>query len=253
MTMLRNNFDGGPDGTTITLANSGQVPGNDAFNTMSTVGSQTVIQYADAANLGRGTAEFVMKTSTGTSTNSCGVVWTTSMGSQSQVWWRQYINLTILPVDSGAGNDMTIFECDNGAVYMGFCDLLRTTGKLIVRNGPQTSSVTTTNALVLNSWARVEARYKFGTGTAGEFDLSLYLDADSDSPTESISATGWNMAAATANFFTFGSGFNDVHKPLTYWSGLEINNTGFPGPAPFKARGVPGIQPNPIAVHTDTR
>lgn len=247
MTTLRNNFDGGPDGTNLTLANSGQVPGNNAFNVMSIIGSGTVIKYADAVALGRGTAEFVLKTSTAASVNDNALIWSTAMGTQTQIWGRQYIYLTALPP-----TDMTIFECDNGAVYTGSI-AHDSAGELwIADNDVGTVRQTTTNDAPLNQWIRLEWRFKFST-TVGEYELRLYDEADSDEPLETLSATGLNLHAANANSFAFASAFPAANKPTTYYSGLELNNTGWPGPAPFKAHGVPGILTNPTAVHSDTR
>lgn len=256
MTVLRNNFDGGPDGTDLTVANSGQVPGNDAFNLISTISSGSVIQYADASTLGRSTAEYVLKTSTSATAKDNAVLWSTAMGSQTQVWWRQYIYLTQLPVDAGmsAGIDMAIFECDNGAVYTGMVFIEHATGVLQVWDdlGPSLSA-SSTNAIPVDQWVRLEMRIQFST-TVGNWDLQLYIDdPDSDTPTETLSRTGWNLNAASANGFAFGSAFPQSNKPITYFSGLELNNTGWPGPAPFRAgKGVPGIMTNAIAIHTDT-
>jgi hypothetical protein len=249
VTTLRNNFDGGPDGTAITAANSDDVPGNDAFQVVSPTGSGSMLHYTDAVALGRGTAEYVMEISTSTTANDNAVIWSTAMGTQTQVWWREYVYLTAFP---GGATRMTIFESDNGAVYTGHCEIGTVSGKLYILNGARTSSQITTNSLPINEWVRVEGRYLYST-TVGSAELNLYLDPDSDTPDETISGSGWNMGAANSNSFAFGSAFAVANKPTTYFSGLELNNTGWPGPAPFKVRGVPGILTNPIAVHSDTR
>jgi hypothetical protein len=252
MPTLRHNFDGGPSGTQLTVANSGQVPGNDAFQVVSPTGSGCIVQYQDAALLGRPTAEFVLKTETGAVATDNAVIWNTAMGSQSQVWWRQYIMLTELPVTSGASLNMPIFECDNGAVYCALVYVRRTTGLLAFVDDPTpVVNIATTNALPLNAWARIECRIQFST-TVGNFDLNLYLEPDSDTPTETISGTGLNLSAATANSFCFGSAFSDSFKALTYFSGLELNNTGWPGPAPWRSgKGAPNRNlSNCVAIHT---
>jgi hypothetical protein len=249
MTVLRNNFDGGPAGTTLTAANSGQ-SGNNAFNLVSSVSGGSVLQYYSAADMGRGTAEFVLKTSTAATAKDNGGIWSTAMGSQTQVWWRQYLLLTQTPDDAGMSQDMTIFESDNGAAYAGFVEIGSTSGKLWIKNGPTTLDAVTTNALPLGEWVRIEAWFKYST-TVGAVDLDLYLEPDSDTPTETLSVSGWNMGAASANAYCFGSAFSFAFKPVTYFSGIELNNTGFPGPLPFKQKGMPGIQPTSIAVHSD--
>jgi hypothetical protein len=251
MTRLVHNFDGGPDGTNLSVANSGQVPGNDPFNLVSTLGFTNVLQYADASALGRGTAEFVLKTATGATTSDCGVMWSTSMGSQTEVWFRFYIYLTQTPSVNGEPGDMCIFESDNGTVYTGFVYVGNTTRKVFLYDGPNSGNIGTTNVLPLNAWARIEGHFHYHA-TAGIVDLKLFLEADSDTPTETIGATGWDLNAASASTFAFGSPFNDTHKPTTYYSGLELNNTGWPGPAPWRpGKGAPsGMMTNAVAPHT---
>lgn len=251
MTTLINNFDGGPDGTDLTSANSGQ-SNNDAFDLTDTASASKHIEFKDAAALGRGTAEFVLWVSTSSAT-SAGVMWSTSMGSQSQIWFRQYMYLTQLPSDVGAVLDHPIFECDNGAVYTGWVEIGSSSGHLNIYNGAESVSVGTTTVVPTNQWFRIGVRMLFST-TVGSVELRLYLDPDSDTPDETISASGWNMGAASANSFAFGYPATVTNRPTMYISGLELNNTGWPGPAPFRAgKGVPGIQPNPIAIHQDLR
>jgi hypothetical protein len=252
MTVVRNNFDGGPHGTTLTAVNSGQVPGNTAFNAVSTVSGATVLAFHDAALLGRGTAEFVLKTSTGVTAADNGGMWTTAMGSQTQIWWRQYIQLTMLPTTNGMVNDMVIFECDNGSVYTGIVTIDKDDGTLwVVDADPSTLQANTTTALPLNEWVRLEMRIQF-SATVGNWDLQVFLNPESDTPTETLSRTGWDLNAASANSYMFGSGFAKAKKPLTYFSGIELNNTGWPGPAPFRpGRGVPNRNlSNCTAIHT---
>lgn len=252
MTTLRHNFDGGPLGTNLTVANSGQVPGNDPFQFVDVGSAQNHIEYKDAALLGRATAEYVLLVSTLAASTS-GMQWSTPMGSQSQIWLRMYLYLTETPFNSGATADCPIFECDNGAAYSAWISIVRTTGAIRMENGPETLSTTTTNVLPINEWARLEARMLFST-TVGSTDVKLFLEPDSDTPTETVSSSGWNMGTATANSFVMGySGLGTQNKPELYISGLELNNVGWPGPAPFRpGKGVPGIMTNAIAIHTDT-
>lgn len=251
MTVLRNNFDGGPAGTAVTAANSGQVPGNNAFQVVTPDTASNVIRYASAAALERSTAEFVLEVSTSTPANSAGLGWTTAMGTQTQVWWRQYIYLTGWPTTPTSSFNLTLFESDNGVAYTGLMDIESDTGKVEIANGPFTSVLTSTTGIALNSWVRLEAWFKYST-TVGAVELRLFHDADSEDPTETISASGWNMGGANSNTFLFGYIFNDTNRPTGYISNLELNNTGWPGPAPFRlGRGSPsGMMTNCVAIHT---
>ena len=145
---------------------------------------------------------------------------------------------------------MAIFECDNGAAYSGIVEIGPTTGKVYMGNGPMTTTVNTTNSMPLNDWARIEVRMKFSL-TTGNADLKLFLDPDDDTPTETISFSGVNSGTANATNYYTGSPFSVPNKPTTYFSGLELNDVGWPGPAPFRpGKGVPGILCNPVAIHT---
>jgi hypothetical protein len=252
MTTLRHNFDGGPLATNLTVANSGQVPGNSPFQIVDAGSGSNHIEYKDAVLLGRASAEYVLLVSTTTPATSSAMLWTTSMGTQTQIWMRMYLYLTDLPSTTGCLFNAYIFECDNGAAYSAFIEIDRTTGAISLFNGPETLDITTTNVLPLDDWARVEARITFST-TVGSADVKLFLDPDSDTPDETVSATGWNMGTSSANSYAFGYPTVVANRPPLYISGLELNNTGWPGPAPLRQRGVPGVLTNPIAVHSDTR
>lgn len=246
MTVLRNNFDGGPDATTITLANSGGVPGNNAFDFVGGSGTGVVRQYA--AEFARPTAEFTAHFATAAVSSSSSVAWTTSMGSQSQIWFREYVLITSYPT---GGINPTVYECDNGAVYNAFVAIQVSTGKFIVVNSAQDTSSTFVSGISLNTWYRLEGRFQF-SATTGNWELRLYGDADSDTPSETLSATNWNLGASTSNSYMFGYAFANINHPHMYISGLELNNEGWPGPAPFRpGKGVPGILSTPLAVHGD--
>jgi hypothetical protein len=247
MVRLKNNFDTGPDGTTITTSNSGLIPGNDGFNIVGGSGAGSVTQYSSAFS--RQTAAYTAHLATAAVSSAPCVGWSTSMGSQSQIWFREYVMWTAYPSGITA---LTIFECDNGSVYNAFVVLQGTTGILTVQNGPQTVTSDFTNPVALNQWYRLECRFQFST-TTGNWEAQLFDAADSDTPLETISASGWNLGAASSNSFVFGYAFGRTNQPDMYISGLELNNTGYPGPAPFRqGLGSPmGNLANPIAVHSD--
>lgn len=253
MVDLWNNFDGGAHGTALTVANSGAVPGNDPFQIVDPSSAQNHIEFKDAIALGRATAQYVLLVSVQASATSSAMIWSTAMGSQTQIWWRQYVYLTALPVTVGCAVDAPIFECDNGVAYTGWGYIDRDTGKVSIYNGSDTSFVITANPLPLNAWARLECRMQFST-TTGNVELRLYLEPDSDTPTETVSGSGWNMGGASANSYAFGYPTTIANRPEMYISGLQLSNTGWPGPAPFRpGRGVPGVLTNPTAIHTAVR
>jgi hypothetical protein len=245
MTVLRNNFDGGPDGTSITVANSGQVPGNDAFNGVSADVSNNTIQYTAATD--RPTAEYTGQFSSTSPAVHAGVVWSTSMGSQSQVWYRQYVKWMVLPTTSSP----SLFTSDNGTVYCGIVALNNDDDKIMVVNSTETVSSSFSSSISLDTWYRIECRFQFSS-TTGNWEARLYAgdDVDTDSPTETISASNWNLGASSANNFGFGYVRSFAGQPDMRLSGLALSNEGWIGPAPFRAgKGVPGILTNPVAQH----
>jgi hypothetical protein len=255
VTVLYNNFSTGPDGADIRVNNSGG-SGDNAFDSYQNPPGEpeTILKFKDASGLGRPTAEFVARLSSGVATTgNPHVVWYTSMGAQSQFWVRCYYYFTVRPdnflsplifqsVDLGTD----AYRCDIG--------ILRDGGewKLFTENAAGTVYVATTNDIPEDVWFRVEARFQTSTTTGnGEVRLYLQPDANLGDYTESISFSGWNLGGATSDYYAFGYTERDSNLETMYMSGLALSNEGWIGPAPFRpGKGVPGILTNPVAVHT---
>lgn len=249
--MLENNFDGGPNGTTITTANSGQA-GNDAFDATSSTGTGTVLRFANAIE--RASAEYCMETLTGSSGTSSYVTWSTSIGAQTSIWTRWYARFDTIPTTTN--NDNVMFMAWSGATHcvsIWLNNIGPTLGRVAIYNGVSADTNTVT-VLTPDTWNRFEFTATFST-TVASSELRLYLwpDEDATTPTETITQTGRNYSAATANQFRLGCGNPLVSQNSTLHSNWQLNNTGWPGPSPFRAgKGVPGILSNPVAIHADT-
>lgn len=242
MTTLRHNFDGGPDGTTITVANSGQVPGNDAFDGV--YSSSCVLQYTNAFQ--RPTAEYVMNIDTSTAESPC-VWWSTSMGTQSQIYMRMYGYFDSAPAITTSPAFFAIVGGSGayGCCYMG---LRLTTGKLYLANGSRSVFADVTAAAIpIQTWFRVEMRMQFST-TTGNADVRYYEDADTDDPTDTTSVSSWNTGAS-ADQFVFGYPLKVASLTDMYISNIAISTADWLGPAPFKVKGVPGSLSSPVAIH----
>lgn len=253
MTVLRNNFSTGPDGTDITAANSGTGE-DDPFDTYNNVGtSGRVLKYKTADGLLRPTAEFVMRAETGATAGAENVVWYTTMGTQSQFWMRAYVYFSVLPnnaisplffqaIDLGSGTtraDLGVFSQDG-------------TGRLFSEylGG---GVVYTTSAVAAGAWWRVEARFQTSS-TVGNAEIRYFEDADSDEPTETLSFSNANMGGPTASYWGFGYTVSDANLETLYMSGIALSSEGWIGPAPFRpGKGVPGVLSTPIAVTDDSR
>jgi hypothetical protein len=242
--LLRNNFSSGPDGATITTTNSG-AGDDDAFAAVGRTGANSVTAYDLAPD--RPTAEFVGELSTGAASGTATLAWAT--GGTSQIWMRMYGYFTVLPNNFSSP---TIFyiEASTGAR----CGIIAVNSsganEIIASNKNDTQTAITTAGITQGEWFRLEARFQFST-TIGNGQINFYADADSDVATDSVSFSGWDLASATAANFYFGYVLADSNLEALRLSGLEVNDTGFPGPLPFKQKAMPGYQPSPIAVHND--
>jgi hypothetical protein len=239
MTILVNNFDGGPDGTTITTSNSGQGE-NDAFNF--THSTNATLKFAK--DNARPTAEFTAKMATSGTIAGSWVSWGSSIGTQSQIYLRMYVRYEAMP----AAVDSIWTATSGGAVFCAWLGIHPTTHHLYIANSPQTALTDCSMPIIVGQWFRVECRIQFST-TTGNAELRYYEDPDSEDATDIVTVSNYNFGASSANEFFWGYIVQDSKLENLYLSGLELNNEGWPGPAPFKVKGVPGIQPSAIAIH----
>jgi hypothetical protein len=257
MTVLNNNFNGGPSGTTISAANSGQF-GDNPFDGVDSSGTGTVLTFQDAGVLGlnRPTASFVMEVSTTINNTTPSVWWTTSMGTVGEFWTRFYLNFSGL---STAVTDFCLFEATKGV--QSCCSVWLQTSTtphcLQIQDHVGVNTVNMTIGTVApNNWYRLEFHALMTTSSnSGSSQLYLYsgADVDTNNYTDTISQTGANYGTALADTYILGCNNTPQNNtPASYFSNWQLNTTGFPGPAPFRAgKGCPGILTNPIAIHSD--
>lgn len=237
MTRLINNFEGGPDGTTVTVANSDQAGTEDAFDVVDSSGTGNVLKFKSAATLNRPTAEYVLRIATGSTINVYpDVRWETSMGAQSQIWTRFYLYLTSV---SSNLRDLNLFSAWTSATTNGVAVYVQNSGTpspLAIFNYKAGVSTFMATPITAGAWHRVEFRVTMST-TIGSADLTYYSgdNVDTMTPTETLSLAGQNFGASTANRFALGPDVSyQANTPDTYLSNWELNNTDYPGPAPFR-------------------
>lgn len=264
MVQKKNNFATGPHGTGITAANSDDVPGNDSLTggNLSVGATKT---YYDASLLDRNTAQFVMKASVPAGLGSANVGWDdVAWGTSSnQVWTRFYCYLPALPIATQRTSLVQIWSFDdiNGVYFVNFNMGVATdsANELFVwESDPATQIVLGSNPVATNQWVRFEIRAQFSTTSTANGELLYFEQADAPLTdyTDSITWSGWDDNGANANQALFGytTPASSAGAVTIYYSGLEINSTGWIGPAPFRAgKGVPGILTSPVAIHTDVR
>jgi hypothetical protein len=258
MVAAQHNFDGGPNGTTITVANSAQVPGNNPFDATGT-GGGIKLQYGSLALNGyinsRPTAEYIMGMAVASSGPRPYVAWTTTIGSQTEIWTRFYLYLTTATPTT---NDLCLIAVANAAGVAACVWLNVSSLVLQIRDTATTpNKVNMSTVLAINVWHRVEFHAIMGA-TTGSSNLFLYAYPNTDTDildyTETVTQTGATYGAPPATQYLLGQAFGtQVNLADTFISNWAMNNTGYIGPAPFRAGlGSPtGGLTNPVAIHSD--
>jgi hypothetical protein len=249
MTLNNNNFNGGPDGTTISSSNSGQYGDTPFIGAAATGG---VLQFTSSALLNRPTAEFVALFSTNSSGSPVYFYWALTA---TQVWMRVYILFTSVPTTATV--DPCLFTMRSATVIrLGVYLRTSTSPNTFYLKNQNTGLVTDMGPLTIstNKWCRLEFRGLLST-TVGSADLRYYGDDDVDTNniTASCSQTGQNYNSTSATNMMIGeiSGATP-NIPSMYYSNWQVNTTDWPGPAPFRqGLGAPsGNLTNPIAIHS---
>jgi hypothetical protein len=236
--------DSGPSGTTITVANSNDT-GGDAFDVVDSSGTGSILQYQ--ASPARSTAEFVMKATNGSTATAPLVAWTTSAGTQSQVYVRLYAYIQTM-----TSSNAPLFLSSLSGSICGMLEVAGTSTPKLWLEG-LSSFLAGTVTVPVGAWFRVEARMAYGTPSVrGTADARFYIDADSDIISESLSIPNYDSRNATANEFKFGCTQSLANYSTTFYSGLAISTDGWIGPAPRRlGTGSPaGCLSSPVAVHT---
>ena len=91
MTTITNDFEGGTSGTSITTGNSGP-PSGTAFDAVN-IGTGATVAYSAAHAAHGGLSALI----TEGSASSAYLQWSTAMGTQSQLYGRVYLYLTVAP------------------------------------------------------------------------------------------------------------------------------------------------------------
>jgi hypothetical protein len=258
MVSVQNNFDGGTTGTTITTGNSGF--NNDAFSYVN-ASLSGVLQYASvgANNLNRPTAEYVMAQSTGATAHAKSFVgWnSTSLGTITTFYVRFYVYFSAITTNTALDTGLMSSYLTSGfpGVQVNMATDLGAPYQLYIWNNTQSTFAQMTTGINVGEWNRIEFRATVSNGSSGTADLYLYAGANADGviPTEHVSQSGQNYGTNTINTVTIGADyFSQTNTPTIYYSNFQVNTTGYPGPAPYRAGlGTPtGNLTNPIAIHS---
>lgn len=226
MTLLLNSFEGGTSGTTITTGNSGGTSGT-AFNYVNINGDAALTYNNTHAAHGSLSGHFTTSGSSG----SPYLQWST--GTQTQVWFREYLYFA-----SNPANYHTVLSLINSgnlcsSVYV------NTSGKLYATNTSAVTIFTLTNSIPLNQWFRIEG-YVITSATVGQVQLQLFNTPDSVTPTET------QTSAATQNTYTsiaqsnFGVNANVAN--VAFWmDDIGLSSTGYLGPSVSRTLRTPAV------------
>lgn len=219
MTVLVNTFEGGSNGVTITTGNSGGVSGN-AFDTLN-IGSGATFAF-DNAKAAHGSLS--CKVATGASAAVSLAEWSASMGSQAQVWFRLYLYFT--------GNPAASLAVWRG--YQGISTLcagldVASNGTLFMQNAAFGTIFSTTTAIPLNQWFRVEG-FAIGSASVGQAELKLYSNADSTTATESHTSAANQNTTGAMDHYRYGVIASTANVGPWWMDDIGLSNTGYIGP-----------------------
>jgi hypothetical protein len=254
MTVLNNNFSGGPAGTMITTSNSGQF-GDNAFNATGYSTTNPVEFYDVAANgLNRETAQFVMGiTLVNTSGTAPYVYWSSSMGSQSQIWTRFYIYWTSIAQTTYDQIVFTTLSSITTTVSL-YLQTSSATNQVLYLKDHGGNTAMFSQVITPGEWCRVELNINYsGSSAQGYLFIGANSDGDLSDYDDSATLSGASFGSSSSNLFAIGYPItiSGETAALTYFSNWQLNNTGYAGPAPWYFQGSPGFLPNAVAPHTD--
>lgn len=218
MTVLVNSFGGGTSGTTVTTGNSGGASGN-AWDFVA-IGTGATVAYDNTHSIDGPLACHVANDATGA---AAALYWTSSLGTQSQVWFRGYLYFTAYPT-----NDVQIYATyDEGSALVSDTYIEANTGLITVQDTNFDAIFTTANPIPLNQWFRIEG-FVIGNAAVGQVQLKVFDNANSATPTETLTSAATQDTAGAMTQYIFGiiSAANQE-----YWmANLGVSTQGYLGP-----------------------
>ncbi len=226
--MFRNNANAGTNGASVSYGASGGAGSGMDWDFIY-IGADTSLTYADQP--ARGSLSY--KCTLGATVSEAKMEWQRFQTS-STVYVRFYVFLPSVP-----NNSFRFLEFSDGtqSVWSFGC---RNDGKISIRDSAGTSMGVSTLSLPTGRWVRLEARVD-AHGSTGGSTVKIFTEADSPYPAEVMTSTNtFNTApnstgisiarlgiiiAAGATNFTY------------YLDDIELNNTGYAGPADPSAAG----------------
>ncbi len=219
---LLNGFEGGTAGVSVTATNSGP-PSGSAFDTVQlNSGGNNILAYDNSIPAAHGSLS--CKVAAPNTQNF--VSWSSSMGTQTQIWFRLYLYFSSIPAFN-----VSFFKALQGNTVAATARVNATTGTLTVAPHGG-SSITTTTVIPTNAWFRVEG-FVIGDPSNGQVSISIYTALDSTVVTEiqtsgNVNTSGLLTTWNYGNVVAPGTGNN-----AQFWmDDIGLSNSGYIGPTP---------------------
>lgn len=213
---LKNNFESGSNGTTISVSNSASP---NAWSAVTGPGNGVSAVAYNSAIVANGLLSGKFQSGAGAGTDF--VNWAQSVfGTQTTWYGRVYINITgATPTQNRSGMKT------NANVRWA----ISTARKIELYNGGATVGATSTTIIPTGQWVRIEWKI-IHHASAGSFEMKIFLTPNSLTPDETFSFTNANTTSAGCTAVNFGIWTSVVNHPEFYLDDIEVNNTGYPGP-----------------------
>jgi hypothetical protein len=215
--VVTNEFGGIASGTNVATTNTAIA--GDPFDVVS-IGTGTTLQF-DSTHAVLGATS--CKVATGSTATTALAEWTTTVGTQTTVFYRQYLYFTAFP--SANLRPMALRSGGSLAAAIG----ITTSGKIQLINAANAVLGATANSIPLNQWFRIEG-FVTGSATVGVISLTLYNDPNGYVATETQTFTGANTTGALTQYW-FGQQAGVANVGPYWMDGLGISTGGFLGPS----------------------
>jgi hypothetical protein len=215
---LKNSFEGGSNGTTITTGNSGTAP-DDAFDNVSTgTGATTAFDNTQAAH---GTLSAKIATAA-TSTTSY-LEWSASFPNPATRWFRAYLYFTALPAAQ-----YRVLNVLQGSTNIG--NILFTAAGALAFTRAAGTTVFTSAAIPLNQWVRLEG-FVTGDASVGQWEYKIWYTPDSPgTPDDTQTSAATQAMTGVPDKVRFGIGLNIANAGPYWMDDIGLSDTGYLGP-----------------------
>lgn len=218
--------EGGTEGATVTVGNSGGASG-DAWDAVTTGTGATNIYDATTVAVGKRSNQIATGASSVTVFNQ----WLAKVAARWPSGMTTHYGRTYFRIASIPGADRTFVEllAADGATNRGNIRI-RSTGAIRIRNAANGTVTTSATILSINTGYRIE--WQVNGSVTGSWQLKIFL-GNSTSPLETLSGT--DNFGGVIGCVNFGYVAASANHPQLWLDAIEVNDTGLPGPASYNA------------------